>query len=165
MRAFALKPAGSLRIGCASATSVRLFRAARRPYKRRQEFRTGRLNSLGGLFANEILFNLAALLACASCARSITYVYYPGVASSAALSRDAEKECAKNGMKSILRGNGFSDFDKKRRPTTASESVVSSSPGGTSRRPCPNVSTFRRFWTSASPERLTRLMIRRRGRG
>ena len=59
------------------------------------------------------LFSLAALLACAGCARSITYTSYPGVANSAAIPRDAHKECAKYGMKPILfRGNGFTDFGR-----------------------------------------------------
>jgi hypothetical protein len=58
------------------------------------------------------LFPLAALLACAGCARSITYVYYPGVAHSETFPRDAEVQCAKYGMNSIFRGNGFSDFGR-----------------------------------------------------
>ena len=59
------------------------------------------------------LFSLVALLACAGCARSITYTYYPGIADLAAISRDAHKECAKYGMKPILfRGNVFTDFGR-----------------------------------------------------
>jgi hypothetical protein len=58
------------------------------------------------------LFPLAALLACAGCGRSITYVYYPGVAHPETFPRDAEVQCAKYGMNSIFRGNGFSDFGR-----------------------------------------------------
>jgi hypothetical protein len=70
---------------------------------------------LGGSAQMKYLFSLlplAALLACAGCARSITYVYYPGVAHSETFPRDAEVQCAKYGMNSIFRGNGFSDFGR-----------------------------------------------------
>ena len=72
-------------------------------------------STLGGSAQMKYLFSLfsvAALLACEGCARSITYVYYPGVANTAAFSHDAEVQCGKYGMNSIFRGNGFSDFGR-----------------------------------------------------
>ena len=59
------------------------------------------------------LFSLAILLACSGCAdRSVTFIYYTGLANPEAFDRDAERECAKYGMKPILADGWIADFGR-----------------------------------------------------
>jgi hypothetical protein len=58
------------------------------------------------------IVGLAALLLCSGCARSITFVYKPGVEDPSRFSALAERECDKYGQMSIFRGDGIADFGR-----------------------------------------------------
>jgi hypothetical protein len=60
----------------------------------------------------KFVFGLTALFLCSGCARTMTFVYYPGNENPSRFMALAERECEKYGQKSIFIGDGVRDFGR-----------------------------------------------------
>jgi hypothetical protein len=54
---------------------------------------------------------IAIVFLCSGCAsRTVTFKYYPGVASPREFPQDAQAECGKYGQAAVLAGNGWGEY-------------------------------------------------------